>query len=350
MALRRAQKIVFRDDDDEVDASSGLLSEPASPEAEPQTSPLFLERRDGGERRQTERRGLESLRTEYQRSLLANTEDEDDTGRPRFALPFELKPSRLALILVAVIAGGVAAYLALSREPAPAPVVTAPVEAVVAPTAKILVAKSNVAVGQRLTPDMVEWQDWPQAAMRPDYVSNAADPEAAKELTGRMVRATFYAGEPIRQEKLAASNGGLLSSILDKGMRGVSVNITAESASGGFVLPDDRVDVVLTRSTDQGMQELQTILRNVRVLAINANLGAPDGSAQTADGSGKGFSDQAIATLELNEAQSEVIIKASTMGKLSLTLRSTADAPSAEATAEQATNAAIRIASPFWAK
>lgn len=350
MALRRAQKIVFRDDDDDVDGSGGLLSDPGAAEVEPQASPLFLERRDGTERRQAERRGLESLRTEYQRSLLANAEEEEDVGRPPFSLPFELKPSRLALILVAVVAGGVAAYLAINREPIPAPAVSAPVEAVVAPMTQILVAKSNLTVGQRLTPDMVEWQDWPDAAMRPDYVSGAADPEAVKELSGRMVRATFYAGEPIRQEKLAAGNGGLLSSILDKGMRGVSVNITAESASGGFVLPDDRVDVVLTRSTDQGMQELQTILRNVRVLAINANLGAPDGSAQTADGSGKGFTDQAIATLELNDTQSEVIIKASTMGKLSLTLRSTADAPSAEAATEQATNAAIRISSPFWAK
>lgn len=341
---------MFRDDDEvEESAPAPVFTEPEAAN-EPLSAPLFLERRDGTERRQTERRGLDSLRTEYQRSLLANTEDLDDAYRPSFALPFGLKPSRLALILVAVVAGGVAAYLAISREPAPAPVATAPVEAVASPLTQILVAKSNLAVGQRLTPDMVEWQSWPDAAMRPDYLTNAADPEAPKEVTGRMVRATFYAGEPIRQEKLAAATGGLLSAILDKGMRGVSVQISAESASGGFVLPDDRVDVVLTHNTADGRQELETILRNVRVLAINANLGAPDGSAQTADGSGKGFSDQAIATLELNDTQSEVIIRASTMGKLSLTLRSTADSPTAGTAGEQAANAAIRISSPFWSK
>lgn len=350
MALRRAQKIVFRDDEDDLEAPGELLAEPLATTPEPSPPPLFLERRDGAERRQAERRGLESLRTEYQRSLLANTDEPEEVSGPRLSLPFGLKPSRLALVLIAVVAGGIAAYLAMSREPAPAPVATAPVEAAAAPMTQILVAKSNLAVGQRLTPEMLEWQDWPDAAMRPDYVSNAVDPEAVKEMTGRMVRATVYSGEPIRQEKLAASNGGLLSSILDKGMRGVSVQITAESASGGFVLPDDRVDVLLTHTIAEGRQELETILRNVRVLAINANLGAPDGSAQTTDGSGKGFSDQAIATLELSDTQSEVIIKASTMGKLSLTLRSTADTPTAQAAEEQAANAAIRISSPFWAR
>lgn len=349
MALRRAQKIVFRDDD-EVEAFDPVLAEPESATAEAQATPLFLERRDGAERRQAERRGLDSLRTEYQRSLLANTEEPEETYRPNFGLPFGLKPSRLALIVVAVVAGGVAAYLAMSREPPPAPVVTAPIEAAAPPVTQILVAKNNLAVGERLTPDMVEWQSWPNSAMRPEYVAQPADPDAAKEMSGRMVRASFYAGEPIRQEKLAAANGGLLSSILDKGMRGVSVQVSAEAASGGFVLPGDRVDVVLTHNASDGRQELETILRNVRVLAINANLGAPDGAAQTGDGSGKGFSDLAIATLELNDTQSEVIIQASTMGKLSLTLRSTADAPTAETAQEQAANAAIRISSPFWAR
>jgi pilus assembly protein CpaB len=338
---------VFRDDD-EVEVPDGLFAEPDPPAAEPASTPLFLERRDGGERRQAERRGLDSLRTEYQRSLLANTEEPEELYRPSFGLPFGLKPSRIALIVVALTAGGVAAYLAKSREPAPVPAVTAPVEAVATPLTQILVAKSNLAIGQRLTPEMVEWQDWPDAALRPDYLTNTADPDAGTELAGRMVRATFYAGEPIRQEKLAATSGGLLSSILGKGMRGVSVQIGAESASGGFVLPDDRVDVVLTHTSQDGRQELETILRNVRVLAINANLGAPDGSAQTQDNGGKGFSDQGIATLELNDTQSEVIIKASTMGKLSLTLRSNADVPAAQTAEEQAANAAIRISSPFW--
>src|SRR5262249_30686645 len=117
------------------------------------------------------------------------------------------------------------------------------------------------------------------------------------------------------------------------------------------VLPEDHVDVVLTRQTADGRPELETILANVRVLAINANLGAPDGSSQADDGTGaKGFSDQAIATLALNESQSQVVIQATTMGKLSLTLRSNADTASADAAEERAVNTAIRISSPFWAK
>lgn len=322
----------------------------ADADAETTATPLFLERREGTDRRQSERRGLESLRTEYQRSLLANAEEPEEAPSPNFVLPFGLKPSRLALILVAVMAGGVAAYLAISREPAASPTVAAPVEAVAPPTTKVLVAKTIVAIGQRLKEDAVEWQDWPDTALQSSYITDAANPDAIKQMTGRMVRATFYAGEPIRPEKLASGDGGLLSSILDKGMRGVSVQITAESASGGFVLPEDRVDVMLTRAAADGRPELETLLRNVRVLAINANLGSQKDSAEADNSSAKGFSDLAIATLELNEAQSRVVIQASTMGKLSLTLRSNADAPTSEATDDQAADAAIRISSPFWTR
>jgi pilus assembly protein CpaB len=282
--------------------------------------------------------------------LLANAEEPDDDPPPSFNLPFGLKPSRLALILVAVLAGGIAAYLAISREPAPAPAATAPIEAVAPPMTKVLVATTTVPMGQRLKADALEWQDWPNTALQPSYVTSAANPDAIKEMSGRMVRATLYAGEPIRPERLATSNGGLLASILDKGMRGVSVQVTAESASGGFVLPEDHVDVVLTRQATDGHPELQTILANVRVLAINANLGAADGASQADDSGAKGFSDQAIATLALDELQSQVVIQASTMGKLSLTLRSNADTASADAAEERAANTAIRISSPFWAK
>lgn len=326
------------------------MSVDPEPSADPSPSPLFLERRDGTDRRQTERRGLESLRTEYQRSLLANAEEADDAPGPRFALPFGLKPSRLALILVAVLAGGIAAYLAVSREPAPAPAATAPIEAVAPPMTKVLVATTTVSIGQRLKADALAWQDWPNAALQPSYVTNTANPDAIKEMTGRMVRATFYAGEPIRPERLATASGGLLASILDKGMRGVSVQVTAESASGGFVLPEDRVDVVLTRQVADGRPEFQTILANVQVLAINANLGAADTSAQGDDTGAKGFSDQAIATLALNEQQAQLVIQAGTMGKLSLALRSNADAGSTDTSDEREANTAIRMSSPFWTR
>ena len=311
--------------------------------APPEPTPVFVERRQG------ERRGLDSLRTEYQRSLLANTDD-PDSPKPEFRWPLGVRPSRIALVVVAVVAGSVAAYLAMQREPAPVPAATMPVQQVTAPMLQILVAKTGIAIGQRLSPDAVEWRDWPEAAILPDYITSTATPQAIPDMAGSMVRSEFYAGEPIRPQKLAPATSGLLSAILDKGMRGVSVSVSAESASGGFVLPNDHVDVVLTHAGGAG-QISETILRNVRILGINANLGATAGTGGTAgasDSGAKGFSDQAIATLELSPAQSEVIINATNLGKLSIVLRSTSD--SADGNEDRPTNAAIRISSPFWSK
>src|SRR3569833_360289 len=96
-----------------------------------------------------------------------------------------------------------------------------------------------------------------------------------------VARADFVAGDPILAQKLAPAGGGFLSSILDKGMRAVSVPIAAESASGGFELPNGHVDVGLTRASDETKsQESHTILRNVRVLAIYTRLGTGPAAAQ----------------------------------------------------------------------
>jgi pilus assembly protein CpaB len=124
------------------------------------------------------------------------------------------------------------------------------------------------------------------------------------------------------------------------------------------VLPNDHVDVVLTRVSDLG-QDSHTILSDVRVLAINTRLGNGPAGAQpdaSQDPGSQAFADKAIATLELDPTQSEVIINATSLGRLSLVLRPTLDTPPASATAdapsdnERAANAAIRLSSPFWTK
>src|SRR3569833_2264973 len=115
-----------------------------------------------------------------------------------------------------------------------------------------------------------------------------------------VARVDFVAGDPILSQKLAPAGGGFLSSILDKGKRAVSVTVAAESASGGFVLPNDHVDVVLTRVADVG-QDSHTILSDVRVLAINTRLGTGPAGAQpdaSQDPGSQAFAATAIAPLE----------------------------------------------------
>ena len=308
-----------------------------------------------------DRRNLDAWRAEVLQSVVTDDEAPVQSGRTG-GLKSLFQPARIVLLLVALAAGGVAAYLTMYEgppvaepvvesmaEPAPVPV---PVPEVVRPvTAKVLVAAQQIAVGETLVPGSVEWVEWPETAIRADYITFAALPDAETQLATSMARGEFFAGEPIRQDKLAEAGTGLLSAMLTEGTRGVSVAVAAESASGGFIVPNDRVDVVLTRGTAAG-QLSETVLANVRVLAINAWLGGTRREAATSDEDGKTrpdmFSDVAIATLELRPEQAEVVINATSVGKLALVLRPKTEVAVAGDVTTEALNQAIRISSPFW--
>jgi len=263
-----------------------------------------------------------------------------------------MRMSRILLLLVALIAGGLAAYLA-TRGGGEAPVQPdAPPTVVEEARTQVLVATAPIGVGQRLSATNMAWQDWPATAVREDYIQKSALPEALTDMEGTVARFEIFEGDPIRQQKLVRSDQGYLSAVLDKGMRGVSVTVSADAASGGFIVPNDHVDVVMSRISDT-VQQSQTVLTDVRVLAINSRLGqtgatgAPD---PTTDAKSEIFSNTAIATLELNPIQSEIIVNATQAGKLSLVLRSLADSKDATNATETAANQAIRMTSPFWTK
>jgi pilus assembly protein CpaB len=143
-------------------------------------------------------------------------------------------------------------------------------------------------------------------------------------------------------------DGSYLAGVLEGGMRGVSVPITAAAASGGFIAPNDRVDVVATRNLE-ARKVTETILRNVRVLAINGKLGREDGEAVEA-ASEETFSGETLVTLELNAAQSELAINAVATGELTLVLRSIADLADGQSAEQRTANQLIRTTSPFWSK
>lgn len=240
-----------------------------------------------------------------------------------------MRPARIVLLLVALVAGSLAAFLVTRGSRAPAPASQVVTQVVEEAKTQILVAKTPIGVGERLSTERVEWQDWPQGALRPEYVTIAAMPDAPAQMTGAVARFEFFPGEPIREAKLVRADQGYLSAVLSPGKRGVSVSVTAASSAGGFVVPNDHVDVLLTTSSAVG-QRSEVILSNVRVLAIGKRLGEMGVSGGDETGAEAGpnpttFENATIATIELDPAQAETLVNASTRGQLSLTLRSVAD-------------------------
>src|SRR5690242_19558339 len=143
-----------------------------------------------------------------------------------------------------------------------------------------------------------------------------------------IVRTPFVAGEPIREAKLVNSKGsGFMAAILPSGMRAISTEISAETGAGGFILPNDRVDVILTKREKAGEKSgtdvvnSEIILSNVRVLAIDQAPKEKEGQNALV---GK------TVTLELKPDQAETLTRARQSGTLALALRSIADVNVAE--------------------
>src|SRR4029450_10543843 len=126
----------------------------------------------------------------------------------------------------------------------------------------------------------LRWQPWPADIVPPGAIKRNPEAGAFDEIVGSIVRAGFLNGEPIRREKLIKANGsGFMSAILPSGMRAVAISIDTRGATsaGGFVLPNDRVDVLRTFRDDEAskgvdVQMSETILSNIRVLAIGQNV------------------------------------------------------------------------------
>src|SRR5664279_2656130 len=191
-----------------------------------------------------------------------------------------MKAARLVVLTVAIAAGGVAAMLA-GRSDKPPEVKTAPAPQIA--TVDILVAKADIGIGQVVSPDDMQWQEWPAAAATGNFIRRSDRSDAIEKLAGFIARAPFVAGEPIREAKLVNSKGsGFMAAILPTGMRAISTQISPETGAGGFILPNDRVDVILTRrdgdTKSAGESHTsETILSNIRVLAIDQNIEEKNG-------------------------------------------------------------------------
>lgn len=230
-----------------------------------------------------------------------------------------MKPARIIVLVIAVAAGGVAALLAGRSDNTPPP--PPPIEKIA--TVEVLAARTDINMGQTVTAQELQWQIWPQAAASASFIRKSDKPGAIEELSGSIARTPFAAGEPIREAKLIKANGsGFLAAMLPAGMRAVSTEISPETGAGGFILPNDSVDVILTRrelEKRQGVEShsSETILSNVRVLAIDQAIEEKNGQRVVV---GK------TATLEVSPRQAETLALSRQLGTLSLALRSLADA------------------------
>jgi pilus assembly protein CpaB len=240
--------------------------------------------------------------------------------------------ARIVVLTIALCAGGVAAYLASGSDNKPAP---AAEPAVSLQTVEVLVAKSDIGLGQTLKPEDVQWQSWPASTTSNVFLRRNERPDAATQMVGAIARAPFIAGEPIREQKLVKADGsGFMAAILPAGMRAISTEITPETGAGGFILPNDRVDVILTKrekspdnNNTQDVVVSLVILTNIRVLAIDQAPKEKDGQNTVV---GK------TVTLELKPEQTATLAAARQAGTLSLALRSIADVNMVENTADLA--------------
>ena len=233
-----------------------------------------------------------------------------------------MSKSRIIILGVAVVAAIGAGYLAKNMAARPQQTV---VEARSAEPAielvDVLVVARDVPIGESLE-GAVRWQAWPRDAVNDTFITREREPNAVEELKNAVARVSLYAGEPLRRAKLVGEDQRFMSAILPPGKRAVATQIAADTSAGGFILPNDYVDVIMTRRADDAAGTAgfitETILENIRVLAIDQTIHEDEEGRRVKVGE--------TATLELTPEQAEVITVAQQMAdRLTLSLRSLAD-------------------------
>ena len=191
-------------------------------------------------------------------------------------------------------------------------------------TTEVLVASKDIGMGEKLGQGLVVWKTWPEDTVAATMITKASHENALEEYAETRARVMMFEGEPIMDKKVVRpGQGGFLAAVLPKGMRAISVAISERSSAGGFILPNDRVDVILTRKLpgkdSQTIVQSETVLSNVRVLAINQTYQQEQQDDKIAVAEGK------TATIEITPRQGEIVALVESQGELSLALRSIAE-------------------------
>ena len=250
----------------------------------------------------------------------------------------------IGLILLAVAtAGGAALMVKRLLDSRIEERANIPVEKIEVKGVYVIVADELIPLGTTLTRGFLRWQKWPKDAIQSTFLSSEArDGKLVKKLVGATIRQRVAEGTPITKDMVfRRGKTGFLSGIIDEGFRAITLKIDEPSGVGGFILPGDRVDVLVTfnarqltqglssSNTEGGLGEdseprvighaqysTETILQDVRVIGIGQKV-----EVKVEDKAAVAKS----ATLELSPKQAEILTVARAMGKLSLTLRSKAN-------------------------
>jgi pilus assembly protein CpaB len=226
----------------------------------------------------------------------------------------------LAGALICAVLAGMMALKVIGRKPEVKQEVVNTVQ-----TTDVLIAAKDILMGEKFADGAISWKAWPKDNMVDSMITRDAKPDAVKELALGRARTPIYKNEPILDKKyVVPGQGGFMSANLPKGMRAISVAISSRSSAGGFILPNDRVDVILTRKisdpkSSSPIVQSETVVSNVRVLAVNQVY------RQAAEGDAVAVEKGETATLELSPKQSEILAMVESSGELALSLRSIAE-------------------------
>jgi pilus assembly protein CpaB len=227
-------------------------------------------------------------------------------------------------IVVAGLCASVATYLTVSTLARIAPrqeLALAPIEVRPEPagrdTKTVIVAAAPLRFGTVLTANSLAQVQWPVSSIPAGTFSSL---EALLSGPGqRTVLASIAKNEPILASKITgAGQRGTLSSVIEPDMKAVTIRVDDVLGVAGFVQPDDRVDVLLTRNDRPTASPYQAqaaafsdvLLQNVRVLAID----------QIADRNGQAKPAKAV-TIEVTTEDAQKVALGSVVGQLSLVLR-----------------------------
>jgi len=232
-----------------------------------------------------------------------------------------LRVAVLLLMGLGLFGFGAVAWFGLTPAPS-APVAQVEPPAAVAPpvTRPILVAARPLRAGTLLKPDDITARDVAEA----DIPSGGRmdTPLARAELIGGMVRRLVPAQEALRpSDVMRPGEHGFLAAVLTPGMRAVTVSVDAVSGTAGLIWPGDRVDLILTQQVEERRVFSETVLQDVRVIAIDQQIMQGDipGTAESRPAR--------TVTLEVDLPQAERVTVATRLGRLALTVRSAEQAP-----------------------
>jgi pilus assembly protein CpaB len=176
-------------------------------------------------------------------------------------------------------------------------------------TNTIVVAAQRLPFGIELTREHLREVPWPAEAQPQGSFATVSEILSAGK---RVVLAPVEANEPVLAVKITGpGQRATLSAIVGEGMKAVSVRVNDVEGVGGFVLPGDRVDVVLTRQLEKGNATTEVVLQNARVLAVD----------QSADDRTSKAAVAKAVTLEVDTVGAQKIWLAASVGSLSLLLR-----------------------------